>query len=67
MKTTYAISGLKCDGCVKKVTELLQTVPGVTAVEVNRDQNEVTVSGLPLSPILKRALKGSKFQLGQRK
>lgn len=62
---TYPISGLKCQGCVKTVTETLSQVLGVKSVTVDFDQALVTVQGLAPTVLLKRALKGSKFQLGK--
>ena len=34
-KTTLKIEGMMCEGCVKSVREGLETVPGVTSVDVN--------------------------------
>lgn len=61
---TYHISGMKCDGCVKTVTEKLSKVPGVKSVQVDLDKKQVTVEGKALKLLLKGALKGTKFELG---
>lgn len=34
MKTTFAIEGMHCQGCVKRLTAAFQAVPGVTAAHV---------------------------------
>lgn len=62
---TYQITGMKCDGCVKTVTEALSAVRGVTAVEVSLEKQQVMIEGRPFKWSLKRALKGTKFELGQ--
>ncbi|EIQ82517.1 UNVERIFIED_CONTAM: heavy-metal-associated domain-containing protein [Streptococcus canis] len=65
MEKSYQIKGMKCDGCVKTVTEKLTAIPGVDAVEVNLEKGEVKVTGYPLTLFLKRALKGTKFELNK--
>lgn len=65
MSKTYEISGMKCDGCIKTVTEKLSAVRGVESVQVDLDNKQVTVQGNPFKWSLKRALKGTKFELGQ--
>ena len=35
MKTTFKISGMSCQNCVRHVTEALKSVNGVTEVEVD--------------------------------
>ena len=64
MSKTYEISGMKCDGCVKTVTEKLSAVRGVESVHVDLDKKQATIQGKPWKWSLKRALKGTKFQLG---
>ena len=61
----YNISGMKCEGCVKTVTERLSKVPGVKSVQVDLEKKEVAIEGKPLQFLLKAALKGSKFELGK--
>ena len=38
------LAGLHCDGCVKSVTRMLSSVPGVAKVEVSLQRNEAIVS-----------------------
>ena len=33
MTSTYAVTGMTCDHCVRSVTEEVSEVPGVTAVD----------------------------------
>lgn len=65
MVKTFYLSGLKCQGCVDTVTERLRKVWGVTKVEVDLAKSEVTITGKVLPFLLKKALKGTKFQLGK--
>ncbi|MGT2743225.1 heavy-metal-associated domain-containing protein [Streptococcus plurextorum] len=61
----YEVSGMKCEGCVKTVTEKLSKVPGVKAVTVDLEKKRVSVEGRVLKFLLKSALKDSKFALGK--
>lgn len=65
MEKTYEVAGMKCDGCVKTVTEKLSAVRGVEKVVVDLDKKQATVTGKPWVWSLKRALKGTKFTLGK--
>ena len=63
MTKTYKITGMKCQGCVNTVTEKLSAVKGVDKVQVDLE----TTSHYRREPwkwSLKRALKGTKFELG---
>ncbi|WP_162012834.1 heavy-metal-associated domain-containing protein [Streptococcus sp. S784/96/1] len=62
---TYQIIGMKCDGCVKTVTEKLSKVPGVKSVQVDLEKKQVTIEGKTLKFLLKGALKRTKFELGE--
>ncbi|WP_019785576.1 copper chaperone CopZ [Streptococcus sobrinus] len=64
MSTTYQVSGMKCDGCAKTVQEKLSAVKGVKSAQVDLAKNQVTIEGKPWMLSLKRALKGTKYQLG---
>ena len=65
MEKTYEITGMKCQGCVKTVTEKLSAVRGVEKVVVDLDKKQATVTGNPFKFSLKRALNGTKFTLGK--
>ena len=58
MTKTYNITGMKCQGCVNTVTEKLDKV------QVDLENKQVTIEGKPWKWSLKRALKGTKFELG---
>ncbi len=45
MKHTYRVSGMKCDGCAKIVSDKLSSVIGVDEVNVDLTKNQVVVSG----------------------
>lgn len=40
MEKTYEVTGMKCQGCVTKVTEKLSAVPGVKSVKVDLEKNK---------------------------
>ncbi len=43
-ETTYTVTGMTCDHCVRAVRSEVEQVPGVTAVEVELDGGLVRVS-----------------------
>ena len=45
---TYTVPGMHCDHCKASVTEELQAVTGVEAVEVDLERKLVVVRGLDL-------------------
>ncbi|HFH7592306.1 TPA: heavy-metal-associated domain-containing protein [Streptococcus agalactiae] len=63
MKHTYRVSGMKCDGCAKTVSDKLSSVMGVDEVNVDLTKNQVVVSGKTLKCLLKRSLKDTKYSL----
>ena len=64
MEKTYHINGLKCQGCVDNVTKRFSELKKVDSVTVDLDKKEVTITGNPSKWSLKRALKGTKYELG---
>lgn len=63
MKHTYRVSGMKCDGCAKTVSDKLSSVIGVDEVNVDLTKNQVVVSGKAFKWLLKRSLKDTKYSL----
>ncbi|HGD5501832.1 TPA: heavy-metal-associated domain-containing protein [Streptococcus agalactiae] len=63
MKYTYRVSGMKCDGCAKTVSDKLSSVIGVDEVNVDLTKNQVVVSGKTFKCLLKRSLKDTKYSL----
>ena len=50
MSTTYAVSGMTCEHCVRSVTEEVSEIPGVEDVQVDLASGAVVVtSGAPLT------------------
>ncbi|KAF8016971.1 hypothetical protein BT93_H2232 [Corymbia citriodora subsp. variegata] len=49
---------MHCDGCQWDVTKALEKIDGVLTVKIDRDQNEVTVSGTATPALLIKKLKG---------
>jgi copper chaperone CopZ len=45
MEKTFEIQGMKCMGCVSAVKKALEGFAGVTAVEVDLEGGQATVSG----------------------
>ncbi|WP_445151845.1 heavy-metal-associated domain-containing protein [Baekduia sp. Peel2402] len=45
MSTTYAVSGMTCEHCVRSVTEEVSEVPGVAGVEVDLASGRLVVEG----------------------
>lgn len=43
--STYTVSGMTCEHCVRSVTEEVGEVAGVTAVQVELDSGRLTVEG----------------------
>lgn len=44
MQSTYTVTGMTCGHCVAHVTEEVQAVPGVTAVEVTLEGGHMVVT-----------------------
>ena len=44
METVIKVGGMSCQGCVKNITGVLQSLPGVSAVAVSLEANEARVS-----------------------
>lgn len=63
MKHPYRVSGMKCDGCAKTVSDKLSSVIGVDEVNVDLTKNQVVVSGKTFKWLLKRSLKDTKYSL----
>ncbi|MFI9768890.1 heavy-metal-associated domain-containing protein [Streptomyces sp. NPDC052415] len=42
--TTYAVAGMSCGHCKATLTKVIGELDGVTGVEVDLDQGQVTVS-----------------------
>jgi Cu2+-exporting ATPase len=44
MKHTYKITGMTCDNCKFKITDALQSVLGITQLEINREEGIADIS-----------------------
>lgn len=40
--TTLTVQNLKCGGCANTITKAVQSIKGITDVEINKDTSEVT-------------------------
>lgn len=67
MTHTYNVTGMTCSGCESKVKSSLLVVPGITAVEVSKEEQSATLSmeGHVSLNTLQKALGGpeSKYQI----
>jgi copper chaperone CopZ len=45
MTSTYSVSGMTCEHCVRSVTEEVAEVPGVEAIEVDLATGRLVVRG----------------------
>jgi copper chaperone len=45
MSTTYAVTGMTCEHCVRAVSSEVETIEGVTAVAVDLGTGQVTIEG----------------------
>ena len=63
--STYTVTGMTCGHCVASVTEEIQELPGVTAVDVTLETGSVTVtSDEPLeADAVRRAVDEAGYQL----
>jgi len=43
--TQFFVTGMKCDGCIKRATAALQDVPGFDSAEFDLKEGVATVSG----------------------
>ena len=62
--TTIKVSGMTCQGCVRSVTRVLQTLPGVDAVEVSLERGEAAVKFDPArtgAPALRKAVEDAGY------
>ena len=62
---TYTVTGMTCGHCVSSVTEEVEQIPGVTAVNVDLETGNVTVtSEAPLDDLqVKGAVEEAGYQL----
>jgi len=62
---TLQVSGMTCQGCVRSVTRVLQSVPGVSQAEVALENGQATVSFDPAEvsiDMLKAAIEEAGYQ-----
>lgn len=67
MKHTYQVTGMTCEGCQRSVQEKLQSVAGVTAVEVNLEKGEALISmDSPLSATTLQQAMSKKYTISEK-
>ena len=63
--TVLKVSGMTCSGCVRSVTNVLKTLPGVADAEVSLEKSEARVTFDPAcaSPAaLRQAIEGAGYE-----
>ncbi len=43
--TQYFVTGMKCDGCIKRATEALNDIPGFESAEFDLNEGVATING----------------------
>jgi Cu+-exporting ATPase len=61
MERQYSVQGLKCGGCVAKVSAALQALPGVTAARVDLASKTAWVDGDVAPAVVIGALKAAGY------
>jgi copper chaperone len=64
MTSTYAVTGMTCEHCVRSVTEEVSEVPGVTGVDVDLANGRVTVSGAADADAVRAAVVEAGYEVG---
>ncbi len=62
ISSTYTVTGMTCEHCVRAVTEEVGAVPGVTSVDVDLSAGRVTVAGP--APVDEAAVRAAVEQAG---
>ncbi len=60
---TVKINGMKCQHCVKSVTEALEKLDGVSEVKVNLEAGEASYEGEVDAETVKQAISGIGFEV----
>jgi copper chaperone len=63
MTSTYGVTGMTCEHCVRSVTEEVSEVPGVTAVDVDLDSGRLTVTGAADDSAVRAAVVEAGYQV----
>lgn len=63
MTSTYEVSGMTCEHCVRSVTEEVSEVPGVTAVDVDLAGGRLTVTGAADDDAVRAAVAEAGYQV----
>lgn len=62
--TTVTVNGMTCSCCIKKVSDKVGALPGVTGVDVDLTDGKVTIEGIaPERTALADAVTAAGFQL----
>ena len=63
--TVLKVHGMTCGGCVRSVTNVLKTLPGVAAAEVSREKSEAKVMfdpALANAALLRKAIEDAGYE-----
>ena len=66
MTATYSVTGMHCQGCVRKINDAVAKLPGVDEATVARDPDRLTVAGDASRDTIADAVRSAgDYQLGQ--
>ncbi len=63
--TVLKVHGMTCGGCVRSVTNVLKTLPGVAAAEVSLEKSEAKVTfdpALANAALLRKAIEDAGYE-----
>lgn len=60
--TTYQVKGMTCDHCVRAVTDELNRISGVSAIEIDLGTGSMTVTSA--APLNEQAVRGAVEEAG---
>lgn len=64
MATTYHVTGMSCEGCVKAVTNAIRAAQPEAGVDIDLETGHVTVSGSPDAGAVADAVTAAGFTFG---
>ena len=65
MTQTIEVQGMSCEGCETTVEEAIESVNGVTEVQVDRDTDSATVEGEPDLDELEQVVTDAGYQVAR--
>ncbi len=65
MKAKITIEGMKCDGCVKRISNILEKIEGITSYDINLEEKyaEVNIVDEEVLDTIKMKIENLDFQV----